>query len=76
MSNPLFHEQMNKGMMNQFSSFMHNPMQFLMQHKLNIPQELSNDPHSIVQHLLNSGQMSQEQLNKLTQQAQKMGIKF
>jgi len=76
MANPLFNEQMNKGMMSQFNSFMQNPMQFLMQRKINIPQQFSNDPHGAVQYMLNNGQMSQEQLNNLTQMAQRMGIKL
>ena len=39
-----------------------NPFQFLVQMKYNIPQELSNDPEKIVQYLMNTGKMSQEQL--------------
>lgn len=76
MANPLFSEQMNKGMMSQFNSFMQNPMQFLMQRKINIPQQFANDPHGAVQYMLNNGQMSQDQLNNLTQMAQKMGVKL
>lgn len=76
MANPLFNEQMNKGFMSQFNSFKQNPMQFLMQRRINIPQQFANDPHGAVQYLLNNGQMTQEQLNSLTQQAQKMGIKL
>lgn len=76
MSNPLFTEQMNKGIMSQFNSFTQNPMQFLLQRKINIPQQFANDPHGAVQYLLNNGQMSQAQLNSLTQQAQRMGIKL
>ena len=62
--------------MAKFNAFKQNPMQFLMQNNLNIPQQFTNDPHGAVQHMLNSGQMSQEQLNRLTQMAQKMGIKL
>lgn len=76
MSNPLFTEQMNKGIMSQFNSFTQNPMQFLLQRKINIPQQYANDPHGAVQYLLNNGQMSQAQLNSLTQQAQRMGIRL
>ena len=76
MANPLFNEQMNKGFMNQFNQFKQNPMQFLVSHKVNIPQQFINDPHGAVQHMLNSGQMTQQQLNSLTQMAQKMGIKL
>ena len=76
MANKLFSEQMNNGFMAKFNAFKQNPMQFLMQNNLNIPQQFTNDPHGAVQHMLNSGQMSQEQLNRLTQMAQKMGIKL
>lgn len=76
MANPLFNEQMNKGFMNQFSQFKQNPMQFLVNHRVNIPQQFANDPHGAVQHMLNNGQMTQQQLNSLTQIAQRMGIKL
>ena len=61
---------------NPFNSFMQNPMQFLASRNLNIPTQYANDPHGAVQYLLNSGRMSQQQLNMLTQQAQRMGIKL
>lgn len=76
MANKLFSEQMNKGFMAKFNAFKQNPMQFLMQNNLNIPQQFANDPQGAVQHMLNSGQMSQEQLNRLTQMAQRMGVKL
>ena len=76
MANRLFNEQMNKGLMNQFNSFKQNPMQFLAQSKINIPQQFANDPHGAVQYMLNNGQMTQEQLNHLTQMAQRMGVKL
>lgn len=55
--------------MNQFKGFMGNPMQMLLQNKLNIPQSMANDPNAIIQHLMNSGVMSQEQYNQLKQTA-------
>lgn len=76
MANPLFQEQMNNNMMGQFNTFIQNPMQFLMQRKINIPEQYSNDPHGAVQYLLNNGQMNQESLNKMMSMAQKMGIKL
>lgn len=76
MANKLYSEQMNKGFMAKFNAFKQNPMQFLMQNNLNIPQQFANDPQGAVQHMLNSGQMSQEQLNRLTQMAQRMGVKL
>lgn len=52
---------------NNFRGFMGNPMQMLMQNKLNIPQNMSNNPNAIIQHLMNSGQMNQSQYNQLKQ---------
>lgn len=50
----------------QFQGFMRNPMQFLIQNKLNIPQEYMNDPNKAIQYLMNNGTMTQEQYNALT----------
>lgn len=49
-------------MVNQFKQ---NPMVMLSQ-KYNIPQNL-NDPNEIIQHLLNTGQVSQAQVNQAMQ---------
>lgn len=75
MSNPLFNVlgggNTNNmiGMLNQLRA---NPVQFLLQKRLNIPDNLSNDPQGIVQHLLNTGQMSQNTYNKLQSQINQM----
>lgn len=46
-----------------FNQFMTNPMGFLLR-KFNIPQNVNpNDPQSIVQYLLNTGQITQGQVN-------------
>lgn len=42
-----------------------NPLQFLMQRRLNIPPEIQNDPRAITQYWLNTGQMTQSQCNEL-----------
>lgn len=76
MANKLFNEQMQNGVKSQFDSFMTNPMQYLVQRKINIPQQYMNDPHTAVEYLLNNGQMTQQQLNTLIQKAQQMGIKI
>lgn len=76
MANPLFQEQMSNNMMGQFGMFMKNPMQFLIQRKINIPQQYANDPHGAVQYLLNNGQLSQDNLNQMMSFAQNMGVKF
>lgn len=50
-----------------FTQFRQNPMPMLSR-RFNIPQNI-NDPQQIVQHLLNSGQISQSQLNMFVSQA-------
>lgn len=48
-----------------------NPMQFIRQAGFNIPQNLS-DPNAIIQHLMNSGQVSQQRY----EQARQMAMRF
>ena len=43
-----------------------NPMQFLKQAGFNVPDNL-NDPNAIIQHLMNSGQVSQERYEQARQ---------
>ena len=50
-------------LMNMYQQFRANPMQMLSQ-RFNIPQNLNN-PNDIVQHLLNTGQIKQGQLNNV-----------
>ena len=50
--------------LNDFQSFMSNPMQFMAQRKLNIPQQYINDPNGAIQYLMNSGRITQDQYNK------------
>lgn len=45
-----------------------NPMQMLRQAGYNIPDNI-NDPNAIIQHLMNSGQVSQERYNMARQMA-------
>lgn len=48
-----------------YQQFRTNPMQMLMR-KYNIPQNIdANNPNDILQHLLNTGQVSQAQVNSL-----------
>lgn len=54
--------------MMQFQQFMQNPMMYMMQKGMNIPQGM-NDPNQIVQHLLNTGQITQAQYNQAAQMA-------
>lgn len=48
--------------MNLYQQMQANPIQFLSR-KFNIPQNL-NSPNDIIQHLLNSGQVTQSQVNQ------------
>lgn len=53
------------GLMQMYQQLRQNPVQVLSQ-KYNIPANM-NDPQQIIQHLLNSGQVSQAQINQLMQ---------
>lgn len=50
-------------MLNLYQQFRANPMQMLSQ-RFNIPQNVNN-PNDIVQHLLNTGQVTQNQVNNV-----------
>ena len=54
-----------KDIMNMYQRFKQNPMQMLNQ-RFNIPQNINvSNPNDIIQHLLNTGQVTQEQLNNV-----------
>lgn len=59
-------------MLGQFRGFMSNPVQFLVQNKLNIPQQYMNDPNQTIQYLMNTGQLSQSQYDWAVKEAQKI----
>lgn len=46
-----------------------NPLQFLMQRRFNIPQGMGSDPSAILNHLMQTGQISQQQVNSAYQMA-------
>ena len=48
-----------------------NPLQFLAQRRMNIPQNIAADPNAIIRHLLSTGQVSQDQINAAYQMAQR-----
>ena len=51
--------------MSMYQQFRNNPMSMLMQ-RYNIPQGIdTSNPQSIIQHLLNTGQVSQAQINNI-----------
>lgn len=51
------------GMLAQFQQFSSNPMQYIAQRRLNIPQNYASNPQSAIQYLMNTGQLTQEQYN-------------
>ena len=74
MSNDLYAEMMNNSnnplqMLNKLRS---NPIQFVLNKGFSIPQNIDNNPNSIIQYLLNSGQVSQQSYNKAVQMAQSL----
>lgn len=50
-----------------FNALTTNPVQALFERGLNVPQNIANNPEQIVQHLLNSGQITQDQVNQAMQ---------
>ena len=65
--NQLYQEAQSNNMMNRLQQIIQ---------KFNIPQQMQNDPHQIVDYLVQSGNISQDRLNQAIQMAQKMGIKL
>ena len=59
---------MTNDIMTMLTQFKTNPMAFLLQRRMNIPQNISSDPNAILNHLLKTGQISQDQVNRAYQQ--------
>lgn len=61
---------MNNAMnlMQMVSQLKQNPMQMILQSKLNVPQSLLNNPNDIINHLLQTGQINQDLVNRAYQQ--------
>jgi len=55
--------------MSMLQQFKQNPMQTLLQQRLNVPQNIANDPNAILNHLLQTGQVSQDAVNRAYQMA-------
>ena len=65
--NKLYQETQNNNLMSQAQQIVQ---------QLNVPQEIQNDPHQIVNFLVQSGKINQQAVNKAMQIAQRMGIKL
>lgn len=63
-------------MFKQFGEFKQNPAKFLISKNYNIPQDFNGTPQELVQHLMNTNQMSQTQFNELTGLANQMQSLF
>lgn len=50
-----------QGFLNQYSGFMQNPMQMLLQRRINVPQNMMNNPSAIIQHMMDNGMLTQQQ---------------
>ena len=59
-------------MMGMLQQLKQNPMQFLLQRRMNIPQGIpTNDPQAILNYLVQTGQVTQDQINSAYQMAQR-----
>ena len=47
-------------------------MQMFVQKKMNIPENIQGNPQQIIQHMMNSGQVSQEQFNAAKKMAEQV----
>lgn len=65
MPSPVFQQFGGNNLLSMIQKFKSDPMGALME-KYNIPNDIK-DPNDIIQHLLNTGQVSQEQVNKAMQ---------
>jgi hypothetical protein len=70
MVNPLYQAMQQPNIMSELQNLKQNPVQFLMQKKFNIPQNIANDPNAIIQHLMNSGQVTQGEYDSAIKKAQ------
>lgn len=66
MNNPM--GAMLNNPMQMLAELKNNPVGFLMQRKLNVPANIANDPTAILNHLLRTGQVSQDAVNRAYQQ--------
>ena len=62
---------MNNQMLQMLQQLKTNPVQFILQRRLNIPQDIANDPNAILNHLLKTGQIDQARVNQAYQMAQR-----
>ena len=89
MSNPIFNAlfgqratpqsgpQINSGQENIFQmaqKFKSNPLGFLLEKRMNIPANISNDPNAMLNYLLSTRQISQSQIDMAKRQMAQYGF--
>lgn len=74
MPNNLFNSTQQNNIEGEYSRFKQNPMKFLADRQINIPQEYMNNPEQAVQYLLNSSKMSQGTFDQIKQKARMFGF--
>lgn len=66
MANNFFGGQPN--VLQMLAQLKQNPMGFLAQRRFNVPANIASDPNAILNHLLQTGQVTQEAVNRAYQQ--------
>ena len=61
-----------QNMLGQFQRFMGDPMGYVMQKNMGIPQEYLNNPDETIQYLMNTGKLTQQQYNEVNEVAKKI----
>lgn len=74
MSNPLYQSMkpQSNNPMQMLRQLRQNPIQFITKRGFNLPQNIGNNPNDIIQHLMNTGQISQNRYNQVMQNLQNM----
>ena len=62
-------------MLQMVQQFKQNPLGFLLQRRLNVPANVANDPNAILNYLLSTGQVNQNQINMAYQTLQNGGMR-
>jgi hypothetical protein len=52
-----------------------NPIQFLAQRGINVPQNMASDPNAIIKHLIDNGRCTQQQYDNAVNMARQMGFR-
>lgn len=71
MSNPMLGGTPQPNLMQMVQQIRSNPMQFIQRAGFRVPQNMT-DPNAIIQHLMQTGQISQQRYNQAFQTAQQL----